>query len=73
MRLQEFTLKWVASGGKSGGEIVRQQWNFSPQGSNEELEDYKVDLANVSVLELALIPDLNGSGAIASLFKWRVG
>jgi hypothetical protein len=39
-------------------EIVRQQWSFYPQGSTTEIEDYQVNLDSVSVLELALKPDL---------------
>ncbi len=71
-RLQEFTLRWAAAQDGSFKEIVRQQWNFSPQGATSETEDYQVDLAGVSVLELTLNPDLSGGTAVASLVKWRV-
>ena len=37
---------------------MRQQWNFSPTGSTTEIEHYVVDLDAVSVLELAIRPDL---------------
>src|SRR5947207_1780286 len=53
-RAQEFTLSWSADGGRSFDEIVRQQWNFSPGGSMNELEDYRVDLNPVSVLKLKI-------------------
>ena len=33
-------------------EVVRQQWNFSPDGSTAESEDYAIDLKRVSILEL---------------------
>ena len=42
-------------------EIVRQQWNFSPQGSTSEIEDYGVGLPGVSALELTITPDLRAS------------
>jgi hypothetical protein len=66
-RTQEFVLRWSAAKGGASTEIVRQQWNFSPQGSTEEVEDYTVDLANVSVLELAICPDKSRREGVASL------
>jgi hypothetical protein len=38
-------------------EVLRQQFNFSPGGSTEELEDLNVELAHVSMLELVIDPD----------------
>ena len=71
-RTQEFTLRWVASPTRAAKEIVRQQWNFSPQGSTSEIEDYQVDLTGVSVLELSLKPDLSDANAVASLASFRI-
>jgi len=70
-RTQEFTLRWSPAGGPFR-EIVRQQWNFSPQGSSSEIEDYQVQLENVSALELNLRPDLAPDTAYATLAAWRV-
>jgi hypothetical protein len=42
-RSQEFKLGWSAEPNGPLVEIVRQQWNFSPQGSTSEVEDYKLD------------------------------
>ena len=72
-RTQEFILRWSAESGGSATEIVRQQWNFSPTGSTTEIEHYVVDLDAVSVLELAIRPDLHRSDAVASLASWRLG
>jgi hypothetical protein len=71
-RTQEFVLRW--SPGKDGRrqEIVRQQWNFSPDGSTVEVEDYAVDLKHVWLLELAIDPDLNRREAFATLSEWRL-
>ena len=66
-RTQEFFLRWLGADGGPGGEIVRQQWNFSPQGSITEVEDYLVDLRNLSSLELVIRPDISRHRAIASL------
>jgi hypothetical protein len=53
-------------------EIVRQQWSFSPQGSTSEIEDYQVNLDTVSILELAIKPDLTPDNAFATLARWRM-
>ena len=70
-RTQEFTLRWAPTG-EALREIIRQQWNFSPLGSTSEVEDYRVDLDNVSIIELTLKPDLRPDHALASLAAWRL-
>jgi hypothetical protein len=59
-RIQEFVLRWFSDGGHSSREIVRQQWNFSPPETTRETEDYQVELSDVTVLELVIVPDKNG-------------
>jgi hypothetical protein len=71
-RTQEYVLRWSADGGQSFREIVRQQWNFSPQGTTSETEDHHVELPAVSVLELSIIPDTSGGNAFASLAQLRL-
>jgi hypothetical protein len=71
-RTQEFTLRWSAEPSGPFREIVRQQWSFSPHGSTSEIEDYQVNLDSVSVLELALKPDLTPANAFATLARWRM-
>jgi hypothetical protein len=71
-RTQEFLLRWAPGQSLPFKEIVRQQWNFSPQGSDTELEDYQVDLNGVGVLELTVNPDIAGGGAFASLEELRI-
>jgi XRCC1 N terminal domain len=70
-RTQEFVLRWSSDGG-SFKEIVRQQWNFSPPESICEVEEYQVELSNVSVLELVIKPDIGGEVARASLKNLRL-
>jgi hypothetical protein len=72
-RTQEFILRWSSESGGSSTEIVRQQWNFSPTGSTTEIEHYVVDLDAVSVLELAIRPDLRRPEAVPSLASFRLG
>jgi hypothetical protein len=71
-RTQEIALRWSADGGQSFREIVRQQWNFSPEGATAETEDQRVDLSEVTVLELSIIPDISRGRARASLQQLRL-
>lgn len=71
-RTQEYVLRWSPDGGQSYREIVRQQWNFSPQGATSETEDLHVELSAVTVLELSIIPDISGGNAFASLAQLRL-
>jgi hypothetical protein len=71
-RTQEFVLRWSGDGGRSFREIVRQQWNFSPPNTLSEVEDYVVDLSDVTVLELAIVPDISRGSARASLKSLRL-
>src|SRR6202140_394805 len=66
-RTQEFVLRWSRDGGRSFREIVRQQWNFSPPNTSREVEEYQVDLSNVTVLELVIVPEISRGMARASL------
>jgi hypothetical protein len=70
-RTQEFVLRWSDGRGPMR-EIVRQQWNFNPQGSTSEVENYQVNLANVAVLELAIRPELTSGNAFVSLASMRL-
>jgi hypothetical protein len=71
-RTQEFVLRWSADGGHSFREIVRQQWNFSPPKTTREHEEYHVQLSDVTVLELVIVPDISRGAARASLKSLRV-
>jgi hypothetical protein len=59
-RTQEFVLRWSPDHGRSFREIVRQQWNFTPPVTIRGTEDYTVDLFDVTVLELRILPDQSG-------------
>lgn len=72
-RTQEFALRWWREKNDRGQEIVRQQWNFSPQGSTTEIEDYKVELNDVRIVELTINPDIRRRDSVATLAEWRLG
>ena len=71
-RTQEFVLRWSSDLGRSFREIVRQQWNFSPPATVQEVENYSVDLLDVTVMELEIVPDKSGGEARASLASLRL-
>lgn len=70
-RTQEFVLRWATSG-RPARDVARQRWTFSPGGSTHETEDYRVDLYEVTVLELAITPDVAGGDTRASMAEMRV-
>jgi hypothetical protein len=72
-RTQEFVLRWRSSAAGDFRQIVRQQYNFSPQGTTEELEEYNVALEGVTELELTIVPDIGGAPVHASLAQLRLG
>jgi hypothetical protein len=71
-RTQEFVLRWSPNVGNAVKEIVRQQWNFSPPESIREVEEYRVQLSSVTILELLINPNISGGGGLASLEKLRL-
>jgi len=71
-RTQEYILRYSSDGGKSSHEIVRQQWNFSPEGTTTETEEHHVDIQSVSILELIIIPDISGGESKATLEKLQL-
>jgi hypothetical protein len=71
-RTQEFMVRWSPDGGRSFREIVRQRWNFSPPNAIREIEEYQVELSDVTVLELIIVPDISRGAARASVKKLRL-
>ena len=71
-RTQEFLLRWRPDADPGFRQIVRQQWNFSPPQTSQEIEDYEVDLGEVKVLELVIVPDIAGGNKYASLESLRL-
>ena len=71
-RTQEYVVRWSPDRGQSFRDVVRQQWNFSPGGAAVEIEDHRVALPAVTILELCITPDISGGGAVASLDQLRL-
>jgi len=72
LRTHQFVLRWTSGTSDPCREIVRQQWNFSPPETVREIEDYRVQLSNVKVLELVIQPDITAGQAVASLMQLRL-
>lgn len=70
--MQEYVLRWSKDSGQSYQEIIRQQWNFSPEGATSEIEDYRMELPAVTILELCINPDISGKNAFASIKELRL-
>jgi hypothetical protein len=71
-RTQEFVLLSSNDGGQSYREIVRQQFNFSPEATPIEDETYFPRLTGVTGLKLTIIPDISGGDARATLRSLRI-
>jgi len=71
-RTQQFVLRWSSDHGQSYREIVRQQYNFSSPESTRECEDYDVELDDLTVLEMTIVPDISGAPVHASLAQLRI-
>ena len=71
-RTQEFVLRASSSPSGPFREIVRQQWSFSTPTSMREIEEYSVELSDVGLLELTIVPDIRGGSVRASLKRLRL-
>jgi hypothetical protein len=58
--------------GERHREVLRQQFNFSPNGATEEIEEYVLELDDVSALQLRIVPSVDGRLAIAHVRELRV-
>ena len=71
-RTQAFVLLWRKENEANFQEILRQEYHFSPPFTSRQIEDYAVDLKQLSVLELRIIPDISGGDVHAALTRLRL-
>ena len=64
-RTQEMTIWASLRGGERHREVLRQQFNFSPNGATEEVEDYALEFEEVSTIQLRIVPSIDGQPAVA--------
>lgn len=71
-RTQEMTI-WVSlRGGEQHREVLRQQFTFSPGGATQEVEEYGLQLEEVSRIQLRIVPNVDGRPAVARVTELRV-
>jgi hypothetical protein len=71
-RTQEMTV-WVSlRGGERHLEVLRQQFNFSPNGATEEVENCTLQLEDVSTIQLRIVPSIDGRPVVARVSELRV-
>ena len=66
-RSQELQLAVSIDGGRTYREVLRQEYNFSPQGSTFEREDWAVQAEGVTHLRLMIKPDKGGQPRRATI------
>src|SRR5260370_25120916 len=69
---QQFSLQWSKGKTDALRPLFQQQWNFSPSGSTNQIEDYQVELNGVWILQLEINPDITREPALASLASGRL-
>lgn len=71
-RTQEMTI-WISlRGGEQHRELLRQQFSFSPNGVTEKVEEYALQLEDVSSIQLRIVPSINGRPAVARVSELHV-
>ena len=71
-RTQEFVLRWAAEQEGERWDIGRKRYEFDPPHVVREVEDYKVKLDGVKVLELSITPSVEDEEAYAKLSELRL-
>lgn len=71
-RTQQMTVWACLHRGERHREVVRQQFNFSPDGATEEIEEYGLELDAVSAIQLRVVPSIDGCHATAHVSELRV-
>lgn len=71
-RTQEMTVWASLHRGEQHREIVRQQFNFSPNGATKEVEEYALQLEAVSAIQVRIVPSIDGQRAVARLNELRL-
>ena len=60
------------AGGERHREVLRQQCNFSRDGAREQVEEYALQIEDVSTIQLRIVPSIDGRPAVAHVSELRV-
>jgi hypothetical protein len=72
-RTQEVQVSVSSDGGETYRELVRQEFNFSPEGTTWECEDWAVAESNVTHLKMVIKPDKGRTDLFAKLTSLVLG
>lgn len=71
-RTEEMTLWASMQRGERHREVLRKQFTFSPHGATERVEDYALDLDDVSAIQLRIVPSIDGRPCVARVSEVAV-
>ena len=71
-RTQEMTIWASLHRGEQHREVVRQQFTFSPDGATKEVETYALRLDGVSLVQVRIIPSIDGRRAVARVSELQL-
>ncbi len=72
-RTQEVQVSVSSDGCETYRELVRQEFNFSPEGTTWECEDWAVAESNVTHLKMVIKPDKGRTDLFAKLTSLVLG
>ena len=71
-RTQEMTIWASLLRGERHREVLRQQFNFTPHGATLQVEDYGLELNDVSSIQVRIVPSIDGAPAIACVKELQI-
>jgi hypothetical protein len=71
-RTQEMTVWASLRRGERHKEVLRQQFNFSPDGATRQVEEYALALDDVAAIQLRIVPSIDGRPATARVTDLRI-
>jgi hypothetical protein len=72
LRTQEMTIWASLHRGERHRELLRRQFSFSPRGATEDVEEQVLQLDDVSMIEVRIVPSIDGQPATARVTDLRV-
>ena len=71
-RTQEMTIWACLRRGERHREVLRQRFSFRPGGATAQVEEYAVQLTEVSALQVRIVPCIEGRRVVARVSELRV-
>ena len=71
-RTQEMTIWACLRRGEGHREVMRQRFTFRPGGATAQVEEYALQLTEVSALQVRIVPCIDGRRAVARVSELRI-